>query len=63
MKQKVLKRYLDEVCDMLDTYGGRDKVSFYVYKNSRNFQKREKDQFRFLFNLNRMEYETAGHCV
>lgn len=28
MKQKTLKRYLDEVCDMLDTYGGRDKVSF-----------------------------------
>lgn len=26
MKQKSLKIYLDEVCDMLDTYGGRDKV-------------------------------------
>ncbi|XP_055322006.1 peroxisomal membrane protein 11C isoform X2 [Sitodiplosis mosellana] len=26
MKQKSLKVYLDEVCDMLDTYGGRDKV-------------------------------------
>lgn len=26
MKQTQLKVYLDEVCDMLDTYGGRDKV-------------------------------------
>lgn len=26
MKQTTLKRYLDEVCDMLDAYGGRDKV-------------------------------------
>ncbi|XP_031620246.1 peroxisomal membrane protein 11C [Contarinia nasturtii] len=26
MKEKTLKVYLDEVCDMLDTYGGRDKV-------------------------------------
>lgn len=25
---KSLKLYLDEVCDMLDTYGGRDKVRF-----------------------------------
>lgn len=23
---KQIKVYLDEVCDMLDTYGGRDKV-------------------------------------
>lgn len=26
MKQTTLKKYLDEVCDMLDSYGGRDKV-------------------------------------
>lgn len=29
MREKVLKRYLDEVCDMLDTYGGRDKVNIF----------------------------------
>lgn len=26
MTQKSIKVYLDEVCDMLDQYGGRDKV-------------------------------------
>lgn len=31
MKQNTLKKYLDEVCDMLDTYGGRDKVIFCSY--------------------------------
>lgn len=27
MEMKALKKCLDEVCDMLDTYGGRDKVN------------------------------------
>lgn len=27
MEVKALKKCLDEVCDMLDTYGGRDKVN------------------------------------
>lgn len=31
MKRKSLKIYLDEVCDMLDTYGGRDKVGFCLF--------------------------------
>lgn len=51
MRQKVLKRYLDEVCDMLDTYGGRDKVSFNMNVEEKNQKKKEKEVF---FNLNRM---------
>lgn len=45
MARKSLKIYLDEVCAMLDSYGGRDKVLIfrYNYKITLHYKNRSKN--------------------
>lgn len=61
LRHKTMKKYLDEVCDMLDTYGGRDKVSFFgiCFEKNSDFEKKKKSKLLF-FNLKGMR-EMAGH--